>query len=31
MITAVFASHVRGGARVALPLESREHPLAGWA
>jgi len=31
MITAVFASHVRNGARVTLPLESREHPFSAWA
>lgn len=31
MITAVFASHVREGARVALPLASREHPFGTWA
>lgn len=30
MITAVFASHVEKGARVGIPLGSREHPLAGW-
>ncbi|RYF48198.1 MAG: hypothetical protein EOO27_35905 [Comamonadaceae bacterium] len=30
MISAVFASHRRGGARVTLPLEERGHPLAGW-
>jgi predicted dehydrogenase len=30
MITAVFASHVQGGARVPLPLASREHPLTNW-
>lgn len=28
MIMAVFTSHVRGGARVTLPLESRTNPLA---
>jgi predicted dehydrogenase len=31
MITAVFASHVRQGARVPMPLASREHPFANWA
>jgi predicted dehydrogenase len=30
MICAVFASHVRGGGRVELPLEERTHPLARW-
>lgn len=30
MITAVFASHIAGGARVNLPLTSRENPLAMW-
>jgi hypothetical protein len=30
MISAVFASHRREGARVAIPLKEREHPLAGW-
>jgi predicted dehydrogenase len=30
MITAVFASHTRQGARVAIPLASREHPLKDW-
>ena len=30
MIAAVFASHVKNGARVALPLASRDHPLANW-
>jgi predicted dehydrogenase len=30
MITAVFASHVREGARVSIPLGSREHPLDSW-
>lgn len=31
MIHGVFASHVKGGARVPLPLASREHPLAQWS
>jgi predicted dehydrogenase len=31
MITAVFASHVRQGTRVAIPLVSRGHPFADWA
>jgi hypothetical protein len=30
MITAVFASHIKGGARVAFPLKERENPLAAW-
>jgi len=30
MVTAAFASHVRGGARVTLPLEDRANPLAKW-
>jgi predicted dehydrogenase len=30
MVCAAFASHRKNGARVTLPLESREHPLAGW-
>lgn len=30
MITAVFASHVRDGVRVAIPLASREHPFSSW-
>jgi hypothetical protein len=31
MITAVFASHIRQGARVAMPLVSREHPFTNWS
>ncbi|MHA3771052.1 Gfo/Idh/MocA family protein [Verrucomicrobiota bacterium sgz303538] len=31
MISAVFASHVRGGARVKIPLQNRGNPLANWA
>lgn len=31
MITAVFASHVRGGEIVAIPLSSRSHPLQEWS
>jgi predicted dehydrogenase len=30
MICATFASHRAGNERVALPLASRQHPLAGW-
>jgi hypothetical protein len=30
MITAVFASHIQKGARVAIPLVAREHPFANW-
>jgi predicted dehydrogenase len=30
MIAAVFASHTRQGARVAIPLASREHPFSNW-
>lgn len=30
MTMGVFASHVKGGARVALPLQDRGHPLATW-
>lgn len=30
MITAVFASHVKDGVRVAISLSSREHPLGDW-
>jgi predicted dehydrogenase len=30
MVHAVFASHVAGGARVALPLAERSHALAKW-
>lgn len=30
MISAVFASHVRGGATVDLPLADRDNPLAKW-
>jgi predicted dehydrogenase len=30
MTMGVFSSHVKGGARVALPLEDRRHPLASW-
>lgn len=31
MIHAAFASHVKNGARVRLPLENREHPFAAWS
>lgn len=31
MIAAVFASHFRQGARVSIPLVSREHPFTNWA
>ncbi|GIX03377.1 MAG: 3-chlorobenzoate-3,4-dioxygenase dehydrogenase [Planctomycetaceae bacterium] len=30
MILAVFASHIRGGIAVELPLTQREHPLHHW-
>ena len=30
MITAVFASHLRQGARTAIPLVGREHPFNSW-
>ncbi|QDT53182.1 putative oxidoreductase YdgJ [Caulifigura coniformis] len=30
MVCAAFASHRNNSARVALPLENRDHPLAGW-
>jgi predicted dehydrogenase len=30
MITAVLASHVRNGERVAFPIETRENPFARW-
>ncbi len=30
MITAVLASHTRGGARVTFPLDSPENPLSTW-
>lgn len=30
MVQAVFASHVRGGQRVAMPLVERKHPLVDW-
>lgn len=30
MIHATFASHVKNGERVRLPLASREHPFASW-
>lgn len=30
MIHATFASHVKNGERVPLPLENREHPFARW-
>jgi predicted dehydrogenase len=30
MITAVFASHLRQGARTPIPLSSREHPFTHW-
>ncbi len=30
MISAVFASHGQGGARVAIPLAERGNPLEGW-
>lgn len=31
MIHAAFASHAAGGRRIALPLESREHPFKSWS
>lgn len=31
MIMGVYASHVAGGGRVALPLADRSHPLDAWA
>ena len=31
MIQGCFASHVRGGAKVALPMTERAHPLKGWS
>ncbi len=30
MISAAFASHVAGGARISLPLQDRSAPLSGW-
>lgn len=30
MITAVFDSHVKGGASVAFPISTKENPLAAW-
>jgi len=30
MVCAILASHCRGGARIPLPLESRENPLLSW-
>jgi predicted dehydrogenase len=30
MITAVFASHIKGGASVSFPLAQKENPLAAW-
>jgi len=30
MTMGVFASHVKGGSRVTLPLENRQHPLSDW-
>jgi len=30
MTMGVFSSHVKGGSRVTLPLENRQHPLSDW-
>jgi predicted dehydrogenase len=29
-IQAAFASHIAGGARIAMPMLNREHPLTNW-
>jgi predicted dehydrogenase len=30
MILGIYASHIAGGARVALPMPDRRHPLEAW-